>query len=130
MIDLVDTAAQQLKEAGYADVHKKRLDTLTGCEGIVIRRLPYTVTEHYQDSSKTLSYLFQVIVRRRDEQLAMEQCSDIGELLDGAFIPSNNGSYIFTGCETYTEPQELELEENGFYAWEVRMEATIERIRP
>jgi hypothetical protein len=124
-IDLVDVAVDFLQSKGYSDTVKRRLDSLTGREGIVVRRQPSTVTNRYQDRGKGISYIYQVVVRRRDEQLAMEQCSAIAALLEEATLESINGTYRFIGSEVYTEPQELELEDDGFYAWEARIEALI-----
>ena len=126
MIDLVDMARSYLAERGY-EAHVKRLDEFTGREGIVLRRIPSTVTERYFDGGEAVSYVYQVIVRRRSERRAMEECSDIAELLKDAWLESGNGSYAFGGQEIYTEPQELALDEAGFYAWEARLVASITR---
>ena len=73
---------------------------------------------------------YEAHVRRLDEftgREGMEECCDIAELLKGAWLDSENGSYAFEGQEIYTEPQELALEETGFYAWETRIKASITR---
>jgi hypothetical protein len=126
MIDLVDRVAAYLTGKGYQDVTTRMLDSTTGREAIVVRRLPYTVNAHYQDRTATLGYLYQVIVRNRDEAHAMNICSEIAEDLENARIESGNGSYVFTSAEIYTSPQQLPLEEQLFYAWEVRINALIE----
>lgn len=126
MIDLVDRARDFLADHGY-EAHVKRLDAFTGKEGIVLRRVPSTVTGRYFDGGEAVSYIYQVVVRRRSEREAMEQCCDIAELLKGAWLESGNGSYAFVGQEVYTEPQELKLDEANYYAWEVRIEASISR---
>lgn len=126
MIDLVYRASRFLAESGY-EAHVKRLDEFTGREGIVLRRIPSAVTERYFDGGEAVSYVYQVIVRRRSERRAMEECCDIAELLKDAWLDSENGSYAFEGQEIYTEPQELALEETGFYAWETRIKASITR---
>lgn len=128
MIDLIDRAKDLLAERGY-DAHAKRLDSFTGKEGVVLRRVPSTVTERYLDRSESVSYLYQVVVRRRSERQAMEECCEIAELLADAWLDSGNGSYSFVGQEAYTQPQELALDEAGFYAWQARIEARIEITR-
>lgn len=126
MIDLVDRARDFLAAKGY-EAHVKRLDSFTGKEGIVLRRVPSTVTGRYFDGTESVSCIYQVIVRRRSERQAMEECCDIAALLKDAWLGSGNGSYAFVGQEVYTEPQELALDEAGFFAWEVRLEASITR---
>lgn len=126
MIDLVDRAKEFLAEKGY-EAHVKRLDQFTGKEGIVLRRVGGAVTGRYFDGGESVSCIYQVVVRRRSEREAMEQCCDIAELLKDAWLESENGSYSLVGQEAYTEPQELALDEAGFYAWEARIEASISR---
>jgi hypothetical protein len=126
-IDIVDVCATYLQEHGFTDALKRRLDSTTGREAIIVRRLPTLSEATYMDGSQTLGYLYQIIVRRKSEEDAMTTCSDIAELLSDAYLPSANGSYVFTSQEIYTYPQELRLEEQGFYAWETRIHATIER---
>lgn len=125
MIDLVDNVRDFLKDAGYENVTTKRLDETTGREGVVVRRVPYTVSERYYTRTKAINYTYQVIVRQRSEFKAMQMCEEIAQVLEDAYIPSENGSYEFVGQETYTEPQELDLGESGFFVWEVRITAQI-----
>jgi len=125
-VDLVDRVRDALLLNGHADAHVKRLDSFTGKEGICIRRLPSTTVNRYIDRSRTAEYVYQVVVRRRSERAAMDECCDIADLLDGMRVESGNGSYRFSSQEVYTEPQELELDEANFYAWHVRMVASIE----
>lgn len=126
MIDLIDVAKDFLVYRGF-DAYVKRLDQFTGREGIVVRRVPSRVTSRYFDGGEALSYIYQVIVRRRSGREAMETCCEIADLLKHAWLASRNGSYSFHGQEVYTGPQELELDEANFSAWEVRFEASISR---
>jgi hypothetical protein len=126
MIDLVDRVAALLKAEGYEGVTTHLLDSTTGREAIVVRRLPYVKSVTYMDGSEAIDYLYQVVVRRRQEEHAMSLCSDIAELLDGRRIDSENKSYTFTSSEIYTSPQGLKLDEKLFYAWEVRIRTLIE----
>jgi len=125
VIDLVDKAADYLRAKGYKDASVRRLESLIGREGIVVRRLPTIPTGTYQDRTRSLDYLYQVVVRRGSERQAMEECSDIAELLCNTTLMSGNGSYRMSAQDIYTEPQELPLEDTGFYAWEVRICASI-----
>ena len=127
MIDLIDRVADRIKANGFAGVETKRLDSTTGREATVVRQLPHIPETTYTDRSTSIYFLYQVIVRRRSEKAAMEECWAIADLLKDERIDSDNNSYRFTGTEIYTYPQELMLEEAGFYAWETRIYALIER---
>ena len=129
MIDLCERAARLLTESGLEGVSLRRLDEITGKEGIVVRRMPSTVSESYYDGTRVLDAPYEVIVRRRSEERAMEECSLAAEMLEGVTLESSNGSYRPSGTDgqqVYTAPQEMALEEANFYAWHVRMHAAIE----
>ena len=49
MTDLLEVAKSYLEGLGYQGVWLKRLDEFTGSEGIVLRRMPETVTDRYMD---------------------------------------------------------------------------------
>lgn len=124
-IDVPDMAVEYLRGLGYADTHLKRLDAMTGREGIVVRRIPSTVTAREYGKRQQVSYLYQVIVRNRSERRAMELADELCRALDTAEIESGNGSYEFVAQEVYTPPQELTLDEAGFFAHEFRIRAYI-----
>ena len=123
-IDVAKVAAVTLKGKGH-DASVKRLDSLASKEGIAVRALPYTTTQRHYDGTKEISYLFQVIVKRRSEAKSLEEISDIADILDQTFLTSENGSYEGGYCEVYTDPSELELNESGFYVQEVRFRVQI-----
>lgn len=128
MIDLCERAARLLTEAGLEGVTLKRLDGTTGREGVVVRAMPCTAVESYYDGERTLDAPYEVIVRRRSEERAMEECSLAAEALEGVTLASGNGSYEPVGSDgqqVYTAPQELALDGSGMYAWHVRMHAWI-----
>ena len=125
MVDLPEQAVAFLKAHGYKDVYLKRLDSMTGREGIIIRRLPSTVQGRSYSGARTLHYLYQVIVRSRSEREALEKAEDLANLLDLAPLQSKNGSFAMVQQEIYTPPQELTLSESGFYATEFRVRAEI-----
>ena len=127
MIDLCERAKDYLEAKGFKGVYIKRLDEFTGKEAIVIRPLSLTAIDEYYDRSSSDEYVYQITVRRRSEYEAMNICSEVAKALDGAYLPSENDSYLFIDQETYTEPQEQELEEANFYAWQVRMVAKLAR---
>lgn len=124
-IDLVDEACSFIVSKGY-DAKVRRLDSMTGKEGIVVRRVPSTVVGEYRDRSKSVAYLWQVIIRRRSEKRALEEADALCKLLDENPIQSGNGSYQIVAQEVYTLPQELALEDSGFYAQEFRIRSYIE----
>lgn len=130
MIDLHERAKAYLEDEGFEGISLKRLDEFTGKEGTVIRSMPGTVIEEYYDGTLIVDQPYQVIVRRRSEADAMQECSDIAEALEGVTLASADQSYVPYGSDgqrVYTAPQELALDEANFYAWHVRMTARIER---
>lgn len=124
MIDLVDVAAKRLRERGYADASVKRIAEIGG-GGIAVRRIPATTTGTYYDGSRDVAYLFQVVVARESERDAIDGCCSIADLLPRLDLSSENGSYLLTSVEVYTEPQELELTDSGQTVWECRFRASI-----
>ena len=123
MIDLADVVAKKLQAAGYTDAKTRKLDDLKG-GGIAVRRIPSTKTADYYTGQRQIAYLFQVVVARQSEAQAIDECDSIAALLPTLDLSSENGSYLFTSCEVYTETQELEYP--GFpYVYECRMRANI-----
>lgn len=125
MIDLVDVAEKRIEEAGYGDTYFRRLDSAAKREGIVIRRLPATVTGRYYDGRKDVRYYVQIIIKRRSEEQAMDECEAIANLLEHSDLSSDNGSYTITSCIVDSEPQELELNEANMHAWKTVLAASI-----
>lgn len=125
-IDLPDMAARYVEAAGYEGVTLRKLDQMTGKSGIVVRRVPSSLTGRYYDGAREVAYVYQVVVRQRSEVRAMQLAAELADLLDGAEIRSGNGSYEFVAQEVYTLPQSLEAGEEGFYAQEFRLKALIE----
>lgn len=125
MIDLVDNVAAFLKANGY-DAHLGRLDGMAGKEGVLVRRLPSRTSADYYNGGEEVKCVYQVVSRRRSEHQALTEAAAMKDLLRNAEIPSENGSYTFTSQRIYTHEQELYLSDNGFFAYEFRMEATIE----
>lgn len=125
MIDLLDVAEKRIREAGYRFTYFRRLDSAAKREGIIIRRLPATVTGRYYDGRKDVRYYFQVIVKRRSEERAMIECESIADLMEIVDLSSANGSYSITSCVVDAEPQELELNESNMYAWKTVLMASI-----
>lgn len=125
MIDLMDVMEERIKTAGYGETYFRRLDSAAKREGIVIRRLPATVTGRYYDRRKDVRYYVQIVVKRRNEELAMGECEAIADLLESADLTSENGSYSITSCVVDSEPQELELNEANMHAWKTVFVATM-----
>ena len=129
MIDLFEGVRDYLKDLGFGDVGVSRLDEAKGREGVVVLPMPRSVAQVYMDMSEEWVQPYQVVVRRRSEAQAMVECSDIADALEHVTIRSRNGSFRpadSQGQQIYTAPQELQLDEEGFYAWHVRMSARIE----
>ncbi len=124
-IDIVDVASKRLKAKGYEGVGVKRLSDVSEKGGIAVRRIPSTTTGSYFDGARDVAYLFQVIVARESEVEAIDECCEIGDTLPTMDLASENGTYRITSVAVYTDPQELELSEGGFYVWEVRFKAII-----
>lgn len=122
--DLIDQVKACLEENGYK-VRIGRIDRMVGKEGICLREVHRRRVSSAWDREKTYAFVYQIVVRSRDQSRAEGDCWDITALLDGAVLDSANGSYEFDSQEVYTSPQELELKENLFYAWNVRFEALI-----
>lgn len=114
-----------ISENGFRGVLLGRYDKLTGREGVLIRRLPNTITERYMDGSYTLQRIVQVVVRRRIADDALEDCDWLADMLDGAQIESANGTYKFISQEVYTQPEESSLYEEGFATWSFRLRANL-----
>lgn len=125
MIDLVDAVEKAIRDAGYGDTYFRRLDSATRREGIVIRRLPATVTGRYYDGRKDVRYYVQIVVKLRSEERAMGECEAIADLLEHADLSSEAGTYDITSCTVDTEPQELELNEANMHAWKTVIAASI-----
>lgn len=125
MIDVVEQAKKLLEAEGYQNVTMRRLDAMTGREGIVLRKLPSTFEGRYQDRSRNLAYLWQVVVRTRSASEGQETAEALATLLDAAQLPSGNKSYWFIAQEIYTPVHELELDESLFYAYEFRVRTDV-----
>lgn len=127
MTDLLEVAKAYLEGLGYAGVQLKRLDEFTGPEGIVLRRMPETVTDRYMDGTTASDWTWQAIVVRRSEREAMEVCEELARALRFAPLDSENGSYRLIENDVYTAPQEMTADEEGFFAWQVQFTAHIWR---
>ena len=127
MIDLLEVAKSYLEGLGYEGVWLKRLDEFTGHEGIVLRRMPETVTDRYMDRSFASDYVWQAIVVRRSEREAIETCEELARALRFAPLDSINGSYRLVENDVYTAPQEMAADEEGFFSWQVQFTAHIWR---
>lgn len=112
-----------LRAMGY-DAHTKRLDAFTGREGIVLRPLAYSVTERDYAGGEAGDFAYRVIVRRRSAAQAEEDCRELAALLPT--VEAGAAARV-AGCRVQVEPQELELDEAGFHAWEARIAAHIVR---
>ena len=127
IVDVCEVIRAVLEAAGYKPVYVKRLDALTGKEGIIVRPSYLQTARRYSDRTYTTDYIANVMCRFHSEQAAMQACYGIRDLLDGAALPSINGSYRWTSTEVYTEPQEIALDEADMFVWSVQLTVRIER---
>lgn len=125
-LDLVDCIVSYLAEEGFR-VSKKRFDAFTGKEGSYIYLMPATTAIRYMDGRKDIDQPYTVVVKRRSEQEAMEECQDIEQALDMAVIDSKNGSYRMVVNTVYVGSQEVDLDDANFYAWQASFIAEIVR---
>lgn len=125
MIDVVEQAKKLIEAEGYKNVTMQPLNAMTGREGIVLRKLPSTFTTRDYDRHRTLQYLWQVIVRTRSPKDGQETVEALSRLMETAQLHSGNRSYWFISQEIYTPPQELEMGEALFYAYEFRVRTEI-----
>lgn len=125
--DLIDSLQAYLEEQGFI-VSKKPFDAFTGIEGSYMFLLPGTVLYRDFDRRRHISQPLQIVVKRIDEQEALEECQAIEECLDDVIIPSLNGSYQMVNTEVYTTTQEIDLQDTKIpYAYMVRMVSEIVR---
>ena len=130
MIDFTDQIAELLETEGFDGVTLKRLDQMTGSEGIVVQHLPEQVAESYYDGRIVCDLTARITVRMRSEEDAMQTCYAVAEELENRVIDSANGSYLPEdeyGLQITSRPQELAVTEQNFYAWrcEVGCRATV-----
>ena len=127
MIDVCEAMRDALTSAGFSGVSLRRLDEMTGKEGIVIRQVTPMVSRRYADRSWTTDVVVGAYCRYRSEHEAMTVCSAVRDVLDWLALPSPSGGYAWTATEVYTEPAELAFDEAGMYTYLVQFKVTIER---
>lgn len=125
-MDVCESIKAALAERGWV-ANLKRLDPFTGDEGIIVRRGLPESAGRYMDASRSVNFIARIFVRYRSERTAMETCDAIADYLIDRPLPSLDGSYLWSATEIYTEPQELVLDDGGFYVWETSVAVTIER---
>lgn len=123
-MDLLTQVKEEVESFGY-DVSLKRFDTFTGKEGVYLSPVQASLITAYMDGSEERLQPYQIVVRMREAKAASQTCSDIATRLERADFPSKDGSYQWVSGGVYEHPQELELEEAGFYAWVCQMQARV-----
>lgn len=123
-MDFLDKVKEIIEAEGF-ECEIGRLETLKGRSGVCIREISRRRVSSDYGGECTYSYIYQVIVRDRDPEYAEKTCWLITEKLGCSRVDSANGSYEFDSQEVYTSPQELELKENLYFAWQVRFDAEI-----
>ena len=124
-MDVCEATKKVLSLNGW-DAELKRLDQFTGHEGICLRRVVPETARSYMDVTRTVLAQVVVYVVNRSERTAMETCDAIAAYLSDRPVPSLDGSYRWTATRIYTEPQELVLDDGGFYTWVTRVEIEAE----
>lgn len=123
--EIIKRAKSTLEAHGIKGVYLRRLDEMTGKEGLIIRLLPITRSDTHFDLSECLQVPYQVIARFRSDSEAFEMCSKAVEILEHCVFPIE-GAHL-SDQEVYTYPQELEVSESGFYVYEARLTAQVVR---
>ena len=124
-MDLLDVAQARIEEAGYATAGFRRLDQSLRNEGIVIRELPATTRARYYGGERDVEYYFQVISKRLDEERSRDEINGICDLLEGADMASQDGSYTITSLVVDAEPGAIEIAEDKYHPWAATFLATI-----
>ena len=124
-VDICERARDALVEAGFADVHARRLDALTGREGVVVRLMPSTTQRTYYSGARDVTCYFQVVSKRRDPLQAMNDCHAAAEALPLADLASRNGSYEVSGpAEVDQDAQEVAADQ-GMHVWAARFRVAM-----
>ena len=127
-VDICERARDALVAAGAGKVLVRRLDGLSGREGVVVRPMPGTVVSSYYDGSRDVVLRFQVVVKRRSPVEAMDWCDAAVAAILGADLSSANGSYDLAGPAWVEEDaQEVALGDDEMHVWAVRFGAAATR---
>lgn len=125
-IDICERARDALAAAGMDDVHVRRLDALTGREGVVVRLMPSRTVRSYYDGTRDVACTFQALAKYRDALRAMNAVDEVAEVLRHADLSSANGSYSLAGQpEQQGYPEEVAVAEDGMHVWAARFSADI-----
>lgn len=124
-IDLPIAARDAIRAWGFADAECRRLDTMTGESGIVVRHIGTTVSSAYYNGDRTLRYVYQVVSRRTSAAQAMEEVATIAYMMEHMPLNSSNGSFRCIDQEIYTEPHEIAVDDSGYHVWAVGFVAEI-----
>jgi hypothetical protein len=99
-------------------------------KSVAIRETPGSIPSRYIDKGKIYEFNFQVLVKDPDFVTASNTCHAINDKLDGlpnGSIVSQDGSFIFVTCQTYTTPNWVEQNEHGEHIYTALFAAELEK---
>lgn len=121
MVGIIDRAADLLEDQLGFQVVFRLMEGRT--EGTMIRRVPATTVGRYMDRKRAVAFLFQVVVKREREDIAIRDIDAIVRVLDGCYLGLIEAEFV--SCEVYTEAAEIDWDDSGFHAYGARFRALI-----
>jgi hypothetical protein len=122
--DVLESVRKMLADAGIEDVTSRLGDGWA--EAVTVRQAPSPAPRVHFDLSESVPLIVSVIVRREDEERAMDEAWLVHDLLRRGDLASPTGAYGLAGT-TVTVPREFAWDDNGHTAWVV--EATLDISR-
>lgn len=123
--DVLEAVRAMLADAGIEDVTSRLGDGWA--EAVTVRQAPSPAPRVHFDLSESVPVVVSVIVRREDEERAMDEAWLVHDLLlRKGDLASLTGAYDLSGA-TVTVPREFVWDDNGHTAWVV--EATLDISR-
>ena len=122
--DVLEAVRTMLADAGIDDVTSRLGDGWA--EAVTVRQAPSPAPRVHFDMSESVPLTVSVIVRREDEERAMDEAWLVHDLLRRGDLASPTGAYGLAGT-TVTVPREFGWDDNGHTAWVV--EATLDISR-
>lgn len=122
--DVLEAVRTMLADAGIEDVTSRLGDGWA--EAVTVRQAPSPAPRVHFDLSESVPLIVSVIVRREDEERAMDEAWLVHDLLRRGDLASPTGAYGLAGT-TVTVPREFGWDDNGHTAWVV--EATLDISR-
>lgn len=117
--DFLLSVRKVLTDAGKQNVLIRRLSELDKREGVCVRSSTERVCNAYIDGSSDMELPLRIFCKRRAASDALTDAEDIADILDGMVLLVGSEVVVIERGESTT--QEVELNDSGFYTWEVNM---------